>query len=359
MKEEEAFEEAFERYGKRWQPGRGGAVDEALCQALVDFSRWCLRAQEKDHGPRGPIFCDLIVVEDFNALATNCHGHELVGLFSGVASTIFAGHHCFLSDRESLPTFGDPESQRLSAEALELFGSCKPLFKPEHFSKGARRLAALELLHLSFAFIVLHEAGHIIRCHPSYLRRRYGLGVYEEIPIQTKVLEGVPILKAFEWEADQFAASASYRLAHDLMTRVGALKHLRPLGVDYAWGLSVSMVFLAMAKLNGSWVKASATHPSALFRYMWSMHSVEKAPECVSLGPNGASLKAATAEVANWARRHSVVGVSSLKEVDSSSVAVEMAEEYNDIKEILTSEKELLLELDLERRKGIDPARRK
>jgi hypothetical protein len=340
---EQLFDNVFEQYGHRWQPGRGiDQYDDEYTGMLLDFVRRSVNGQKKVYGPKGPIFCDFVINPSFNALATAERDHELIALFTGALSHLVAAHHCLLSDPVSLPMVGDPKNEKLSQDALELFKSGRPLQEPHHHPNGERFQVAACLTWLSCAFIALHEGGHIIRCHPAYLQHKWGFQVYEELPMLNINQNQIDIRLAFEWEADEYAAITSYQLAHQLI-QSGAFEPLRPLGLDFSWGLAISMVLLIIARLSKSWAAGSRTHPPAFMRYVWSMMSVEQAPECVSLGPHSDSLRAGFSEALGWFLRNKIEVVPEIERSRSSEdLMEEMQEQHSQVRAILVKESELL-----------------
>lgn len=169
---EKIFEDVFQRYGIRWRPDQSpDQYDGAYCSILLDFMKKALESQKRVQGPKGPIFFDFIYNPSFNALATTDSGHELITLFTGSASHLLAAHHCLLSDPETLPAVGKAKNERLSTDALDLFKNCNPLQEPHHHPSGERFEVATCLVWLSCIYILLHEVGHIVRCHPSYMEQ--------------------------------------------------------------------------------------------------------------------------------------------------------------------------------------------
>jgi hypothetical protein len=342
---EQLFEDVLRPYGPPWRPGQGiDQYDDKYGGMLLEFVRKSVNSQKRVHGPKGPIFCAFVFNPKFNALATTARGYELIALFTGALSHLVAGHHCLLSDPESLQAVGDAKNERLSSDALEQFKNCSPLRQPHHHPKGERFGVATCLAWLSCVFVALHEVGHIVLCHPAYLERKYGVNIYEELPMLTSNHPEIDVAVAFEWEADEYAAITSYQLTYHLL-QSGSFRALRPLGVDFAWGLATSMIFLIIARFTRSWTRASRTHPSAFMRYVWSMMSVQGAPECVALNPNTASLQAGFAEVGNWFKRNEVE-INSEKEHWSIGDAMQHFEDqYGQVRAVLAKERELLEEL--------------
>ena len=348
---EKLFEDVFQPYGKRWQPGLGiDQYDEQYTSTLLGFIRNSVNSQKRVHGPHGPIFCDFILSPTFNAMATTKEGYELIALFSGAISHLVAAYHCLLSDPEALPGVGEARNQKLSSDALELFKHCRPLQQPHHHPTGERFVVATCFSWLSCIFLALHEVGHLVRCHPTYLQHKYGVKVYEELPMLNTNRREIDIVLAFEWEADEYAAITSYQLTHHLV-RAGNFRALEPLGVDFAWGLATSMIFLIVARLSESWASGSRTHPPPFIRYVWSMISVEDAPECAILSPRTEFLQAGFSEAANWFKRNKIkITSESESEHWSLDDAMEqLKKQYSDVKAILVEERELLERLARDR----------
>jgi len=83
---------------------------------------------------------------------------------------------CYLlSDPKLLESVGDPSEESLSPDALASIRSggfrTGPLWLPKN---QARVMAARDLALLTCYFILLHEAGHIIRCHSAFMKRNTG-----------------------------------------------------------------------------------------------------------------------------------------------------------------------------------------
>lgn len=351
---EQVFEDVVRRYGRPWQHGHGiDQADDDYSEMLLEFVRKSVGSQRRAHGPKGPIFCNFVRNPRFNALATSKDGYELIALFTGAISHLVAGHHCLLSDPKSLPMIGDAKSEKLSSDAIELFKNCHPLMEPHHHPKGERFQVATCLAWLSCLFVVLHEVGHIIRCHPAYLKHKYGLNVYEELPLLNSNHPEIDIGLAFEWEADEYAAICSYQLTHHLL-QSGSFQALKPLGVDTAWSLATSMIFLIMTRLSRSWLRGSKTHPPAFIRYTWSMMSITSAPECVAFNPNDAILQAGFAEVGSWIKRNKIE-LNSDKEDLSVDETVQLMKDQNDqVKAALAKEKEILEKIGRFRSEGAE-----
>src|SRR5260370_3232976 len=113
-----------------------------------------------------------------------------------------------------------------------------------------RLTLARDLAIFTCFFILLHEVGHIVRCHPHFFRRKYGLSVYEEIPLAVAAGDLSRMRVAFEWEADEYAAITSYQILRTLHGHPH-FHGIGELGADHAWAISVSMTFALIAKLCG------------------------------------------------------------------------------------------------------------
>lgn len=346
---EHIFEDVVRPYGPIWSPGRGiDEYDDKYTGILREFVKKTMRSQKRVNGPKGPIFCGFVLSSRFNAFATASHEYELIALFSGAISHLVAGHHCLLSDAKSLPAIGDAKNEKLSPDALELFKQCIPLQQPHHHPKKERFAVATCLAWLSCVFVALHEVGHIVRCHPAYIERKYGISIYEELPMESSHNPTIDVAIALEWEADEYAAITSYQLTHHLF-QSGSFRALRPMGADFAWGLATSMIFLAMARLSRSWTAGSKTHPAAFVRYVWSMLSVEGAPECAAFKPNGDSLRAGFSEVVNWFNRNDIE-IGSEKEQLSVAEAMEyLQNQYKQVRAVFAEESDLWGELNQHR----------
>jgi hypothetical protein len=250
-----------------------------------------------------------------------------------------------------VPTFGEPALEKLSSEALALLVSCKPLQHADHYAKGERFQLATCLALISSIFVALHEVGHVVRCHPSYLQERYGVSVFEELPMVQGRRAYHDVALAFEWEADEYAAITSYQLTHHLFN-AGNFRVLRAIGVDFAWGLAVSMVFFLIARLSGKWSLGSKTHPSALNRYVWSMISIQASAECAALNPRGDAFRAGFDEAKNWFYRHEVRITGEAESLTVEDALRGLQEECAHVRGILSNESELLERLDKERSEG-------
>lgn len=346
---EHVFEDVVRPYGSVWKPGRGiDEYDDQYTGVLLDFVKRTITGQKRVYGPKGPIFCGFVLSHKFNAFATTSHGYELIALFSGAISHMVAGHHSLLSDPKSLPTIGEANNERLSPDALELFRQCLPLQKLHHHPKDERFEVATCLAWLSSVFIALHEVGHVVRCHPAYLKRKYGMSVYEEFPMSNSGNPYIDVSIALEWEADEYAAITSYQLTHHLL-QSGSFRALRPLGADFAWGVATSMIFLAMARLSKSWTAGSISHPPAFVRYVWSMLSIEGAPECSDFKPNGESLRAGFSEVATWFKRNDLAIDGEKKEMSAADQMEYLQDQYSQVRAVFAAESSLWKELNQHR----------
>ena len=177
------FEKITKPYGQRWCAGRGiDQYDDQYIGMWLTFIRQVLKSQKRVHGPKGPIYCDVILSPIFNAFAPTSQGYEMIAIFSSAVSHIIAAHHCFLSDPKALLEIGNPLDENLAPDALDLFRNYHPLTSPHHHPKGERFVVATCLAWLACVFVVLHEVGHIVRCHTSYIQRTYGLSITRNSP---------------------------------------------------------------------------------------------------------------------------------------------------------------------------------
>lgn len=102
------------------------------------------------------------------------------------------------------------------------------------------------------------------------------------------------------------------------------------------------MVFLIIARLSKGWNHGSITHPPAFIRYVWSMMSVEGAPECVSLNPNTASLQAGFAEVGSWFKRNKIQISPEDEDLSTDNAVQHLKEQYDQVRAVLATENDIL-----------------
>jgi hypothetical protein len=354
---ERAFEQAFRGYGVPHRVSNASSIEAAGLKLLLDFLRFALQAQRKAVGPMGPAYFDIIENPAFNALATTHHGYELITIYLGAADYIFKLFFCFLSDAATLSSIGNADAESLPAEAIEALRGAAAYQPRMYLPKDEQRvMAARSLALLTCAFILLHEVGHIVRCHPAFLRRKYGAAAYEELPaIGWGTTHDRNIRLAFEWEADEYAAATSYQLWRTLQ---GADLFLGVKGIDadVVWSIAASMTFMIIAHLSGGdMIGDSATHPAPIFRYTWSFLSVTAAPECKSFSPDPESFNKGLQETLSWFARNKLgINLGGIGKEDVDNLAEKMKWEHDAVRESLREEFPLLERLNTERLAGAD-----
>ena len=355
---DDLFRLALGSYGQPWRFQDETSIEAQAVRQLLDLFRWTVKGQRRAIGPKGLIYCDLIENPTFNALATAYEKHEFVTLFSGAINHIYVVYFGMLSDAESLPSIGDASRESVSQEALDLIRAGQGIFAPSHLPRDAQRLqAARDLSLLTCLFILLHEVGHIVRGHPTFLQRKHGIAAYEEIPVSSINDEQARIQLAFEWEADEYAAITSYQAARAILQHGANLPALKPLDADLIWSISASMTFVLIGHLSGGMTANSPTHPPALYRYVWSMMSVESAPECKQFSPQTSALQRGFAEVAGWFRRNSLElrsGGHTVAEDEAALQVQSLHEQYQRVKQVLANESDLLADIESQRRLGAE-----
>jgi len=194
--------------------------------------------------------------------------------------------------------------------------------------------------------VLLHEVGHIVRCHPAFLHEKYGLAVHEEMPLSRAATEVSRIRLAFEWEADEYAATTSYQVLRAVPPNP-MLPLSTELGPDLTWAISVSMTFALVAGLaKGEMLAESESHPPALHRYTWSMTTVESAEETKPFAPDTQTLQRGFDEVAGWFLRNGLpLRVPRAVSRDPTDVINAFAESHSRVRKTLAEEQALLMKL--------------
>jgi len=352
---DDLFRMALGSYGPPWRFKDENSVEAQSVQQSLDFFRWAINSQRRAVGPAGIIHCDLIGNPAFNALATTYKNHEFVTLFSGAINSIYTTFFGMLSDPEFLPSICNALGESVSKKASELVRS--GMFLPSHLPKDAQRLqAARDFSALTCLFILLHEVGHIVQGHSTFLQRKQGMPIYEEVPVFTLNAKESETRLAFEWEADEYAAIASYQVVHALFQDISLFPTLQSLDTDLIWSISASTTFVLIGYFSAGMTSSSPTHPPALYRYVWSMMSVEAALECKHFSPDSASFRAGFAEVANWFKRNrlDIISGGASAEYQAAYHLQGFDEQYKSIKQVLASEEDFLSQIAEQRYIGAE-----
>jgi hypothetical protein len=347
--EDDLFRVAFQRYGAPWRDESDSR--NAVVTVLLDLFRWAVKAQKRTIGSKGPTYCDIIENPSFNALATTYKGHDFVTLLSGAINYIFSVYFTFLSDPNTLPTLGDPSSHATPPDAIDAIRAGRTIYTTEHVPKDKQRVdAAHEFGVVTCLVVLLHEVGHIVWGHPLFLQRKYGLDVYEEIAPSKADQRQLDIRMAFEWEADDYAADASYQLSRHMFD-AGSFRALRDFPPDLVWSIATSMAFLLIAHMGGGdLTRKSPTHPRPIHRSTSSMLSVLRSKRCQPFSPDETCFQSGFQEVAKWFRRNDINIHFSER---SESQLREFEIEYQKAKRVLRDELTLLEQIQSERRRGI------
>lgn len=322
-----ALENAFRGYGRSWRPENpsGARVSEGLRHTF----RWVVKKQTRALGARGPVLCDVLDNEAFNALATVSDDYDCVAIFSGAVESIFDSVLAMTSDDEVVSAWGSP--------AVDLHTPADTLHR-----KFIREIGEMACL-----FILLHEVGHVVNCHPKFLEETYGMATLKEIPLGSDNNALSQICKAFEWEADEYAAVAGYqmfRLLHSTDV-FGPLKQMHP---DHAWSVCLCLTFAFIADASGGdMTSASATHPAPLHRYVWAMMSIESADNCRRFFPATEQLQRGYSDVFGWFKKHGAKFTSAL---EVGGALAQMKDAYSEARATLSDASSRLEQLGRRRR---------
>jgi hypothetical protein len=308
MQPEIAFRLAFERYGAPYRVPSAEPVLVGAHKIIFIFLEKALRMQRKHIGPNGPIYFDFLDNFAFNALATSYDGKELITLYMGAVEYVFYFYFSFFSDPETLPSIGYARGECVAAEAIDVLRGRAQYHPDICLPKDEERMMAARCFaYLTCTFILLHEVGHIVRCHPAYLQTKYGAQTYEEIPISGgNRTADTNIRLAFEWEADEYGAGTSYQF-WNIMRDSEIFQHIAGLEPNMVWSISAAMTFMIIAHFSqGNMASGSKTHPAPLSRFIWSVMSVEKSPSCQKFGPDFNSFMTGLPEVLGWFSRNNL-----------------------------------------------------
>lgn len=323
------FENAFRGYGKIWRPSRG--PDARGVDGLRRALPWIARKQTRAVGVRGPIICDLLENETFNALATVHDDYDCVALFSGAVDCIYNSVVAITADPEIVTSWGTPAA--------------------DFDTKGdtLHRRLGREIGEMACLFIFLHEVGHVVNCHPKFLEETFGVTTLKEIRLGSDEDAISKVCKAFEWEADEYAAIAGYQMFRILHSKnvFGPLKLMHP---DHAWSVCLCLTFAFIADASGGeMATASETHPAVLHRYVWSTMSIENAANCRQFSPQREHLQRGYSDVFGWFSKHGVKWRCSEELGDPLS---QMKEAYTETRAIFENADKRLKQLMIQRRLG-------
>lgn len=302
---EERFRTAVSRFGRDWRPeNKAPSEAEAIGNMLTIF-RSIIEMQKRAIGPNGRIYCGLVESNTINAFAMESEEHEFVAILTGLIGLVFSAYNCFLADPDTLSEIGDPSKEIARTDIADILKSPALYAKDRFPTDGERKALGEELALFSCIFILLHEVGHVVCGHTSFLRKYSGLPSYDELPALPLSQDESALRLAFEWEADEYAAIAGYQVFRAIQARPESFPHLGALDVDRAWGICVTMVFALIGFVSGGRLDVgSATHPRPWFRYLWSMVSVESSDACRAHQPKTASLQQGFTDVGGWFLRN-------------------------------------------------------
>lgn len=352
------FRAAFRRYGEPWRVPDEESEDAKVSGCLLQAFRSAVSNQRRAIGPKGPIYCDLILNPSFNAMATVEGQHEFVTLFSGAINLIYTAYFDLLSDPRSLPCIGDPSHESVPDEAVARLRASVGRYRPNHLPKDAQRAqAARDLALLTCLFILLHEVGHIVGGHPVFIQR-HGMAVYEEIPLSSISENQSRIHLACEWAADQYAASASYQTARLILGNPEGFPALAPLHPDLVWGICAAMTFILIGYFTGGLRLSSVTHPCSLYQYVWATVTVGEDRECQRFAPDAGILGEGFGEVGTWFERNNLKLAGGRPFVREMTDLKRVYGEYLSVRETFLDESELLSAIETERRLGADAWRK-
>ena len=246
------------------------------------------------------IYVDIIDERSFNALAFVFDSQEYVGINAGVGISLTLLFLSLLSHPEVLPHL-DASAEEKRPVSLDRFvlsaGKFSDLTLLDfpyssllHPQSDLRFHHATYLSIRALGFLLLHEIGHIGRCHLSYLRERGLLalassGALALLELGQVTGDAQSVRRVLECDADSFAARAQVEallcspLADHAKFALGPDSNARMKWEDvaYLWLISVGVLFQLLATRDKSPIAEAArthAHPDLRFailaNFAWS-----------------------------------------------------------------------------------------
>lgn len=234
------------------------------------------------------IYVDMIDERELNALAFTYGGEEFVGINAGFAYSLPMLFDCLLSHPMAFPQIGDiaqddpypvqfdPELLFSSGRASDLRPDVTTVVKAPRDAR--RRQFGAYLSVRAWDFLLLHEVGHIVRCHLPYLQEVGFLSENEAKSIMLLEFDECShedkraILQVIEVDADVTAARAQVsglflnpptkHAISVLGADAGAVANWDWIDVLYMWLIPIALLYQIMAILDESpLLGAGRKHP--------------------------------------------------------------------------------------------------
>lgn len=330
---ERIFSEVFKTYGNIYssQNLRDSEFD-GLKQVKAIF-QYCLSTHKRNVGKKGLIHFDFLSNDTFNALATHKDSQDFVAIFSGCISRLYGLFHCFLSDPNVLPKIGDISKEQMPKDKLTELFSDSYIFHPSQLPKDDIRFSIASNMALVSSLLVFnHEIGHIANCHIQFLKKKFSLDIFEELPFNQRRTDMHNTIRALEWEADEYASVCTYSFLEHFKKLLIFDEHLH---IDYVFSVSIKMLVLFMNSLSDKdFSHESSTHPSPRDRWIWMLLSINPNQKSIGKNPNQSEVNKGIDDVlAFWTRHKLNLNVN--KQPVQESVA-SMKTRYESAKQILS-----------------------
>ncbi len=296
------FVQIMSQYGDPWRLSDPSSHDARGLEELRAIFRICISRQKRAIGPQGYIYFDYLSNKGFNALAATANSYDFVTIFSGILFNLYRLFFCFMSDPETIPTIGQISSETLSQDILSSIRNNDYTFTAyQHPVDDTRFRAAQNLALVSCILVLNHEIGHVVFCHPHLMQTQFNTSVYEEFCLTTASTKENQLRRAFEWEADSYAAVSTYACVHHIRD---LLVGLRGLSMDYILSVSAFMLFLFIHKQIGAkFGSESDSHPAPRDRWLWMIHAIEQHDLCKKLRSGDFEIGSSIQDVATfWSR---------------------------------------------------------
>jgi hypothetical protein len=343
---ERIFKVKMSRYGTVWRLPDPNSHDALGLEELRAIFRINIAMQTRAIGPRGFIHFDYLDNPSFNALAWTHSLYDFVALFSGTIFYLYRLFYCYMSDPEVLPSLGDLSKEALNEDVLDAIrGKNKNSFAFQHPCDDTRYKAAQNLALVSCLLILNHEIGHLANCHPYLFQQRFGLDVYEELPMPSTEDKHNRLRRAFEWEADEYAGVVTYQITNKIH---GLLAGVEGLSMDYVLSVSAFMLFLYIHRQTGSRFDAeSLTHPAPRDRWVWMNHEIEHHDRCKRLQPNHDEILQGIQDVAAFWSRNKLVDKTEVE--PSPNWTGDLQRRFDGARQVLREYNDELKELEAQR----------
>lgn len=279
------------------------APQAAGLRELHAIFRYCVSVQTRAVGESGLVYFDYLDNSTFNAIAISDDTNDFVAVFLGLLTALYRISYCFFADPEVLPAFGDAKGERLMPAALASIRARENVVGQHQYPRDTKRYQAAQNMALTGCLLVLnHELGHVANCHPRFIRRHFGVNAHEELPIHPLSYEQAAVRRAFEWEADEYAAVCTYVFMHHFKS---VLPEVDALGLDYVQAAASFHLFLYIHKLAGvPFDSESESHPAPLDRWIWVTERLESHDRTKVLSPSHESVLRAITDVSGFWMRH-------------------------------------------------------